>query len=277
VVPFSAGGATDQVWRVLDPRLNQALRAHNIRLETEYLPGAGGAVGTGAAARRSEPTLVFSSAALVMVTLTGQSPGYDIGSFRMVGYAGYLPLVLFANPNQISSWTDLRALCRQRMVLYGNSGLGSMTQVSAAQVLRQLPCNSTPVPYRSASLALPDLINGSIDLVMDHAAGSALGLSQQGRIRALVVLSDRRLESLPDVPTATQVGVVSDLQNWHALVANPAVASSTMAALQTVFSAVTNHPSTQAELLQTGLAGFQRSVSHTFLQDQQQRLAAAMR
>jgi len=276
VVPFSAGGATDQAWRALLPYLNHELRPQRISLVTEYLPGAGGSLGAAAVARRREASLLFTSASLVMATVTTDSAGYDIGSFRLAGYAGYFPLVLFGSATHVWSWTDLKQQCRRRSLIYGSSGIGSMTHVSTQHLLQQIACKTTAVPYRSASQAIPDLVSGDLDLVMDHPTGLALSMMQQGRIRPLVVLSDRKLDTMPTVPTVSQVGVVSDFRNWQILVANPAMSPETLSLIQRAFLIVLSQPQPRRDLAQLGLVDMGNHVAEGFLHDQRQRFLSIL-
>jgi tripartite-type tricarboxylate transporter receptor subunit TctC len=66
VIPFSAGGATDQLWRVIEPHLNKRLQPRGIRLITENIPGAGGTIGTNRVATSEKPMLGFFSPAFAI-------------------------------------------------------------------------------------------------------------------------------------------------------------------------------------------------------------------
>lgn len=277
IIPFSAGGATDQIWRVLHLKLNQELSKSRISLDTEYLPGAGGGIGTVTMTQRNTATLLFTSASIAIIPLVNPDIRYDLKSLQLVGHAGYYPLVIFTRYGRFQSWRDLRNRCIHNTVLYGNSGLGSMTHMATEFAFRQWNCRTSSIPYKSASLSFPDLILGDLDFVTDHPSNSVIGLVEQRKIQPLLVLSDDTVFMLPNTPLAKEVGIKSDLGNWHVLVSNSVINGQTLHQIKDAFNTVMSRPQTQHELNQLGLSFSKQPAPLDFLFTQQSRFRSLYR
>jgi len=273
IIPFSPGGATDQIWRVIHPRLSQD---HGIITVTEYHPGAGGGLGAAAAARRKSPALVFTSASLVLAPLVNPGLDVDLEQWRLLAHAGDYVLVLLSGTRGPNSWNQLRSQCRSRALQYGNSGLGSMTHISVLALFREIGCAAEPIPYKSSGLSLPDLAGGNIDLVMDHPTGTVLGLIGQGRITPLLITGQSRLPMLPTTPTSRELGLSMNLRNWHVLVANTAVSNDQAQRITDAMRMVLSDSRVQQELRLLGVESSGQLLPRDFLLQQRQKLSAVL-
>lgn len=253
IVPWAAGGATDQVWRTIQPELSARLQKNNIVLETEYRPGAGGGLGIQHIVNSNRPMLAFTSASLAISPQVNDTVRYNHKDLQVLGIIGSYPLVLLTNAKRFDSLDQLLANCRNRSITVGNSGPGGMTHMSTQVLAQETGCNMISVPYRSATLALPELINGSIDAVMDHPSGTVTSMMGQGLIKAVFTSQQKKSSSW------------QTLHNWHVLVSNQAlsdtVLDNTTAALQQTLS----DPAVIQRLQQLGLVRVNQPVSPTWL------------
>lgn len=244
VVPFAAGGATDQLWRVLEPHVNQELSRYNMKLVTEYRPGAGGMIAANSVAQATRTTVAIFSTALVIAPVV--NPGavqFAPRDLVLVAYAGHSDMWLLSAKHQ--SLSELQTACGHGPVTYGSSGVGSATHLFGHIIGQRLRCEQvTHVPYRGQAAAVPDLQAGRLDYVVDFAGSQ----------------SAKRI--------AFDWGTVP-LQNWHVIVANASADSKDIARLQQAFAAVKSDPARVAEIQQRfAVTRFADERSTAWLQDQ---------
>ena len=271
IIPFSAGGATDQAWRLIQPQLNQQLHRNNLFLETEYVPGAGGGVGANTALKRTTPTLIFTSSSVIIAPLTNSALDYRAENFQMVSYIGQYPLVLFAGADLPSKWSDFVAKCRLSGVSVGNSGPGSMTALTADSIYKSLKCQNISVPYKSASQGLPDLMNNTIDTLVDHPNPTNTSLVREGKIQALMAVCSKRIPIMPEVPCSEELGIPTNFSNWHVMLSNENFDQKNLQLIQQALSIVLARPDVQRSLELQGMENISGIVPDNFLQSQQNK------
>jgi tripartite-type tricarboxylate transporter receptor subunit TctC len=271
VIPFSAGSATDQVWRTIHHHLNQELKKDELTLAVEYLPGAGGGLGPMNVVNRSEPALLFTSSSIALVPLVNASINLDVSSLNLVSYIGQIPMVLFSNPNHISSWSDLKSKCRNGSITYGNSGHGSMTATTGHAIYQYMMCQSTPIHYKSASQSIPDLVGGNIDTAIDHPTPLNINLLKDNKISALMVVCDRRIAALPDVPCSRELGINVDFANWQVVMSNSRVNQKDLRTIQLAIDKVLSDPKIKQQLIQLSVENIGWAAPHDFVINQQNR------
>ena len=208
VVPFPAGGATDVVARLLAQRLSEAWGQSVI---VENRAGAGGNIGADAAAH-SPPdgyTLLMTSGSIVtanphMYKAMTFDPARDLVAITNVATGPQVIAVGASVPGK-----DLRefiayARANPGKVNFGSAGVGTQTHLAGENFAYAAGIDVTHVPYKGEGPAMTDLIGGQIQMVTPNL-GAAIGLIQQGKIRALAVTSPQRNALLPDVPAASEV------------------------------------------------------------------------
>ena len=101
---------------------------------------------------------------------------------------------------------------------YGSAGNGSALQLAAELFLRQAGrLKVTHVPYRGSAAAMPDLLNGTVFMMLD-VANNALPYVSRGEVKGIAVSSERRLPQLPNVPTFKEQGLPEyEAYTWHML------------------------------------------------------------
>ncbi|SPU53033.1 Bug family tripartite tricarboxylate transporter substrate binding protein [Bordetella trematum] len=225
VVPFTPGGATDSVARLLANRLAPKLGQPVI---VENRPGASTVIGAEAVARANPDgyTLMVSGSTTytVLPALKASLPYDPLTSFSHVGIIALAPLVLLAR-NDLPA-QDLRqaAGLAQRQsdnggLMYGTFGPGSAPHLAGVMFAEAAGADMTPVPYKGSAPMVTALIGGEIALGVDTVS-SAAPQARAGKVRALAVSGKHRVPQLPDVPTFTEAGMPSvDLVGWYAMVA----------------------------------------------------------
>lgn len=221
IVPFTAGGVTDNTSRLLakllEPHLGQPVIVEN-------RPGAGGSIGVEAAARQAPDgyTMVYGTQGTQGANLAlYKKVGYDpVADFAPVHGISESPLVLVINPNRpFKSVPELIAYAKANpgKLNYGSAGAGTGTHLTAEMFQVVTGTKMTHVAYKGSSPALTDLMAGSIDLMFDYPA-IVLPLVSGKKLTALAVTAKKRLTSAPDVPVVGEFGLAgAESSSWGAV------------------------------------------------------------
>jgi tripartite-type tricarboxylate transporter receptor subunit TctC len=209
VVPFSAGGPSDAMTRILAERMKTTLGE---AILVENVTGAGGSIGVGRAVRSPPDGYTISFGHLGTHVANGAiyKLGYDL-------VTDLEPVVLLpSNPMLIVSKNAVPAKSLQELLAWlkarptpataGTAGAGSGSHIAGLYFENVSGIKLQYVPYRGTAPAMNDLVAGQIDLIVDQTSNS-IGQVRAGNIRAYAVTSDKRLESAPDVPTTDEAGL----------------------------------------------------------------------
>lgn len=222
LVPFSAGGPTDFIARLVAEPLGKELGQPVI---IQNKPGASGNVGYQSVlnAPHDGYTLLHNTVGMqainpMMYPSAKMAPSQD---FVTVGITGAMPNVLVVNP-QKNPVADLKELVAQgnrapQALSYANFGPGSSPHVYGALLQKMAGFKAVSVPYKGSSNAMTDVLGGQVDFLFDSMTTS-LGQIQSGRLKALAITSAQRSPLLPDVPTLKEAGYPAvDLKFWFSL------------------------------------------------------------
>ena len=232
VVPFSAGGPTDAVSRIVSGRMATSLGQSII---IENVGGADGGIGVGRVARAQGDGYTLLTGQLGSNVLNGAV--YKL-AFDLV--LDFEPIALLSsNPYVLVGRKDLPASNLSELIAWmkANQGKVSMGVASTVQrvgtaLLQKLTGTQINlVPYRGGGPALQDVVAGQIDLVIDQPS-SMLPQFRAGNVKAFAVTADTRLSSAPDIPSNVDAGLPGfDISGWNAVWAPKATPANVIARL----------------------------------------------
>jgi tripartite-type tricarboxylate transporter receptor subunit TctC len=223
VVPFSPGGTTDVVARLLGARLSEIWK-QTVVIENKL--GAGGNIGTAIVAKANPDgqTLLMASGSILTVNphLYKDLPFNVEKDFELVTNVAEGPMVVVAaKKHPFKSLQDLidHAKKHPKTLNMGSAGLGSQVHMAGENFAHAAQIEVTHVPYRGEAAAYTDLMAGQIDFIVGNI-GAVTPLAQSGRINALAVTSKTRAKMLPELPTVAEAGVPGfENYGWFAFVA----------------------------------------------------------
>ena len=210
IVPFAAGGPTDVIARVVAQKLTEALGQ---QFYVENLPGAGGNTGTARAAK-SPPNgytlLATSTGFIVNPMLYAKGVPYDpVKDFAPVTLIAASPNVLSVNPAvPAKTVQELISLVKASPGKYSfaQPATGSTPHLNGESFKLEFGLDLTMVPFNGAAPAVLSTVGAHTPIAFT-ALPSAITQIRDGKLRALAVLSLKRAQALPDVPTAAEAGI----------------------------------------------------------------------
>src|SRR3978361_136159 len=206
IVPFSAGGPSDAMMRILAERMKQTL-GETVLIEN--VTGAGGSIGVGRAVR-SPPdgyTVGFGHLGTNVANGALYKLDYDlVTDLEPVVLLPSNPMIIVSkNAVPAKSLTELLAWLKSRPTppTAGTAGAGSGSHIAGLYFEKASGIKLQSVPYRGTAPALTDLIAGQIDIIVDQASNS-ISQVRAGAIRAYGVTAEKRVDSAPEIPTTDE-------------------------------------------------------------------------
>jgi tripartite-type tricarboxylate transporter receptor subunit TctC len=220
IVPFAAGGAVDDLARIIGARLGTSFRQPVV---VENHAGVGGNLGADIVAKSAADgytILQTTNGQAISPSLYRALPFDAVADFAPVTQLVASTLVLVAGPGlPVGSTQELIALAKSRpgKLNYGSSGVGNPLHLTMEMIKFAAGIAIEPVPYRGDAQINTALMAGEVEVAVVPLATS-LPLIAAGKLRALAVTSARRAAALPDVPTIAESGVAgfasSSWQGW---------------------------------------------------------------
>ena len=209
VLPFSAGGPTDALARIVAAKMQDVLGQSII---IENVTGAAGTIGVGRAVRAAADGYTVSVGPMNSHVLTGAV--YHL-PFDLLG--DLEPVALLAsNPSVVVSKKEVPAKDLKELiawvkanpdkVLAGTSGVGSATHLGGILFQTLIDTHIQFVPYRGSAPSMQALVAGQIDLIFDQLS-SSLPQLREGTIKSYAVMSKTRAAAAPDIPTVDEAGL----------------------------------------------------------------------
>ncbi|MCW5237636.1 Bug family tripartite tricarboxylate transporter substrate binding protein [Verminephrobacter eiseniae] len=221
IVPWPAGGSVDIAARVIAEQLSVNLGQPVI---VDNRPGAAGNIGATMAAQSAPDgyTLLMATTAMIINRSLYRNLPFDLArDFTPVSQLVTLSYVLVAHPSVANSVPELiaKAKANPGQLSYASSGPGTQLHLIGEGFKRQAGIDIVHVPYKGAPPALADMLGGHVHL-MFPGFPVVEPLLKSGQLKALAVVSKRRLALLPNVPTLAQVGVPNlHFTEWYGVVA----------------------------------------------------------
>ncbi|MBO9352680.1 tripartite tricarboxylate transporter substrate binding protein [Bordetella petrii] len=209
VVPYSAGGSTDNVSRKLAQELAERLKT-TVFVENKI--GAMGMIGSGEVARAKADgyTLLANDVGLIMLPHVRRSVPYDAHKdLKPIGAFVFSPFLVAVNADSpYRTLQDLVAKAKSKpdAVTYGSGGVGTSPHLVTELFANKIDAQLYHIPYKGAGEAVLALMSGTIDMQMGTTA-SLMSQLKSGKLRGLAISGEHRQESLPDVPTFAEAGM----------------------------------------------------------------------
>jgi tripartite-type tricarboxylate transporter receptor subunit TctC len=218
IVPYGPGGVSDSVGRVLAAGLSKSM---NQTVFVENRGGAGGTLGGNVAAQSAPDgyTILLTSPPMTAVApaLIKNLP-YNVSTDLIpVSTIITTPNILVVNNDlPVNTIHELIAYGKgpgKGKLSYGSSGPGSTGHVSATILLGAAGIEIEHVPYKTSAAAFPDVISGRVSMAFDSLP-STIGFVRGGKVRPILVMSEKRSSLLPEVPTAAESGFPAATMNF---------------------------------------------------------------
>lgn len=273
VVPFGTGGGSDNLARILQPRLADLLKQTVI---VDNRPGAGGAVGAAYVAKSAPDgqTLLLADASVLTISpaLFPKLP-YGSNDLQPVINLAQFPLVLVA-PTRLpaQSLADLLALDKARpgSLSIASSGNGATPHLAAELLKLATGLQLNHIPYKGSGPAINDTVGGQVSLVFTGYATVA-SLIKAGKLKPLAVTSPQRMAELPQVPTVAEAGFAG-FEAWisQGVFAAAGTPADTVRRINQAVAGVLRQPEVRELLRQQGLEPLDNSPQDYALWLQQQ-------
>ena len=260
IVPYPAGGAADLPARTMAEGLTRKLGKPFV---IENRAGAAGQIGTEQAVRSTPDGYTFycgPNAPYVLLPLL-RPTSYKTSDLVPVAPYGELVYgigVLTAFPAKDLKELQAHAKANPGKLSYSSPGAGSATHLRMETFNMLAGTQITHIPYRTGAEAIPDLLEGRLDMMHDNIF---LPQVRQGKVKMLGVLSGRRHPEFPDVPTFAEQGFPIDLRVWGGFLAPAGTPQAIMDALAKAVNELNKEPETIERQLKIGWVSYTATPS----------------
>lgn len=220
VVPFSAGGPTDTVARLVAEKMSADLGQ---QIVVENVGGAGGTLGAGQVAKAEADgyTVLLHHIGMATSATLYRNLAYDtLNAFEYVGLVTEVPMVVTARkdfePTDFAGFMDYVKAHGDELTL-ANAGIGAASHLCGMLLMQALETPLVTVPYKGTGPAMTDLLGGQTDIMCDQTTNTTQQI-KGGTIKAYAVTSPERLKLFPDLPTAKESGLETlEFGIWHGI------------------------------------------------------------
>lgn len=257
IVPFPAGGASDQLVRPIAQKLQDVLKQTVV---VENRTGAGGLIGANSVAKAAPDgyTLLLGtiSTHAINPALLSNMPYDAARDFKPVFLLGTAPNVLLAGLQV--PFSDLKGMLAEAKrkpgsLLFGSPGQGTSQHLSGELLKQVTGTEIMHVAYKGSPATIQDLIGGHLPLMMDTVL-FARPFVESGRVRPLAVTSAKRSRVLPNVPTMQEAGIPGfDVVTWQAIYAPSSTPDAIISRLNQELSRIISDPEIKAKMDSMGL------------------------
>lgn len=209
IVPYTPGGITDNVTRVVTQRV-QEQTGWNIVVENK--PGANSILGADLAAKSAPDGYTFltviAAHAANATLYAGKIPYDPVKSFAPVSLAAIAPLIMTANNNfPAKDVKELIAYAKANpgKISFGSSGIGAAAHLTTELFKQTVGVDMVHIPYKGTAGALQDLMGGNLQILVDTPS-ALMPHVRGGKIKALAMFSNKRIAGAAEVPTMAEAG-----------------------------------------------------------------------
>ena len=283
IVPFPAGGTADILPRVVGEKLATRFGQSVV---VENRAGAAGNIGAEAVFKSAPDGYTFLStppSPLVTNPSLYASLPYDAAAFVPVTVLAAVPNVLLVHPGKVTATTMQEFIAQARAnpdrFNYASQGSGTTSHLTAEMFRSMAGIRLTHVPYKGTAPALTDLLAGQVDMMFDNLGVSAQHV-RSGKLKALAVGSEKRVASLPSVPTVAEAGLPGFVGvTWFGVVAPPKTNPEIVAKLSAAIAEALRHPDVVRRLgeLSADPVGNSPAEMASFMKDETERWRRVIR
>lgn len=247
VVPYTPGGGTDSITRVIAEKISQTDK--DIQFVIENKPGAGGNIGLTQVARAKPDGLTLGmgqTSNLAINPVIMQDMKFDASKdFTPIAVVAELPTVLVVRADSpYQSLADVIAAAKAKpgQLKQALATLGTVGHLAGEMLSYKAGIKVLNVPYKGASPALTELIGGQTDYMFATPV-SVINLIEDKNLRALAVTSAKRITAMPDVPTVAEQGYEGfNAVDWKLIVGPAGVPKDAVDRLSKAFITVSKDP-----------------------------------
>ena len=255
VVPYAAGGAADALARVVATELGTRLRQQVI---VDNKAGAGGTIGAQAVAQAPADgyTFLYDATSFAVNPSLFPKLGFSYAKdFVPIGMVARIPtlLVVPANsPDKTVADLVQRARIKPGQVTYASAGNGGAAHLSGELFAGGFKLSLVHVPYKGGAPALTDLAGGQVEMMFSAVTASG-PLVKAGKLRALATAFDRRIDSMPQVPTVAESGLPGfGAYEWNAIWAPAATPADILKRMEVELREALASPAVRQRLAELG-------------------------
>ena len=255
VMPYAPGGPGDTITRLFATAMQKPLGQQII---VDNPAGAGGSIGTAKVARSAPDgytLLMIHISHATNVMMIKNLPYSPIDDFEPIGLATVGPMVLTGRkdfPPKDAKEFVAYVKANAGKLSMGHAGIGSASHLCGLMLNEALDVKIDMIPYKGAAPALNDLMGGQFDIMCDQTTSTVPAI-QSGRIKPYAVAGTKRLDSMPDLPALSEVGIKGfDISIWFGLYAPKGTPKPIVDKLSAALQQAVQDPEVKAKLNSIG-------------------------
>lgn len=256
ITPFPAGGATDGLARTLAEHMAKTLGQSVV---VENRAGAATTIGASHVSRAAPDgytILLATNSTLVTNRFLFKNLSYDPDAFAPIGMIGIGPMVLLSTKkDQFKSLADVvkAAKAQPGTLSIASFGAGTSSHLAAEYFQQLADVKLLHVPFKGSTQALPQLINGDVDLFFDMVS-TGMPQVDAGKVDVQAITSKERMSSLPNMPTVSESGYPGfEMTAWFTLVAPPGTPQAETQAVDKALKAALGDEAVRKRMLVMGI------------------------
>lgn len=255
ILPFPPGGPTDMLGRAIAQKLSEQMGQQVI---SENRPGAGGNLGLELASKAPPDgyTITLTSPIISTAPTLYRKLNYKQSDLAPLSLVAEINNVILVHPSvPAKSVKELIALMHKNpgKLNFGSGGVGTTTHLAPERIMSLTKTKMVHVPFKGSGLALIGLVSGEIDVLI-MAVPAAEPQVKAGKARALAVLATERASTLPDVPSAKELGIEDYMVRlWYGILTPAGTPANLITRLNTEIVKAMNSPDLRKRLASVGI------------------------